>query len=49
MSIVLGFLLIMISNVPYIKKLNKNKKKTVNEGSATIVAYFRMRVVPYFG
>jgi hypothetical protein len=39
---------IMISNVPYIQKLNKNQK-VVKEGSAKRVAYFRIGVVPYFG
>jgi hypothetical protein len=38
----------MISNAAYIQKLNKSQE-VANEGSAKMVAQFRIGVVPYFG
>jgi hypothetical protein len=46
--LVRGFVPLTNSNVPHIKKLNKNQK-VVHEDSAKMVAYFRTEVFPYFG
>jgi hypothetical protein len=40
--------LIMISNAAYITRVNESQK-VVKEGSAKMVAEFRIEMVPYFG
>jgi hypothetical protein len=38
----------MISNATYAQKRNKSQK-VVKEGSAKMIAQFRIKMVPYFG